>query len=52
MDPRLPRPPESPIPPASSVDVNPKGEVVETRRRIDSTPSFRKGALITDDEGD
>lgn len=46
LDPRLPYPPEDPIPPAVTFTRSPSGVVVEERRAVSTTTEFRKGALI------
>lgn len=51
-DPRLPHPPEDPIPPPVSFTKNDKGMVVEERRAVSTAQEFRKGALIPPGEED
>lgn len=46
LDPRLPHPPESPIPPSVQFTKNDRGMVVEERRAVSLATEFRKGALI------
>lgn len=46
LDPRLPHPPQNPIPPPVQFTKNDKGMVEEERRAVSLTQEFRKGAPI------